>query len=139
MPCIARMRAPATGSKPHEKPQILKKRLKRARYPSHMCTNTVQPDPWANLQDFRQLGGDGQVSRHRLCSLEGDAIDMQIQFLQFAGLALAQSVADDNGTFVFQLVPTKPTSRRQVLSVGYSLKFELLGKLTIFSSARLRL
>ena len=83
----------------------------------------------------RQRGGDGQVSRHRLCCLGSDVIVIQMQFLQLAGLALTQSVADDDGTFILQSVLTQPTGRRQVLSVSYSLKFELLGKLTIFLSA----
>ena len=56
---------------------------------------------WANLQDFRQLGHDGQVSRHRLCSLDSDVVALQVQFLQLAGLALAQCIADDDGAFVF--------------------------------------
>ena len=87
---------------------------------------------WANLQDFRQLGRNGQVGRDRLCSRLGDAIVHEIQLLQLASLVLTQRVADSDGALISEPIVAQPASKRATLSDGYILKFEFWANLQDF-------
>ena len=68
--------AVATGSKPHEKPRILKERLQCIRCPSHMCTNTVLP---ALSKNSHFLAPPGSILGPQLLSLlQGSAVPSTI-------------------------------------------------------------